>query len=351
MKPPHPAPGLLGTVLVLLAAVSATACHGVTDQPPPPAATPTAAATNTAATAQTTPTAPGPSGAASLQGRSAPLSLPSARYRTTGAAIGNDLYLLGGLDAAGHPSADVERIQPSASKVTLAGHLSTPTAGGAAVAYGSRILVFGGTASGALNLVQLFDPATGTTTQAGLLPRARSDAAATQVGNEIIVLGGFDGTAAVPDILATADGTSFHAVGKLTTPVRAPAVAVVGTTVYVFGGVVTGGDYGGTFSSAVQSYNITTGLSKVAGTLPTPLAHARATVLGDQVYVLGGWTPAGPSAAIQRFDTRTGALTPAGKLPGPVGDAAAATIGGTTYLAGGIAARPLTDITAVSPSR
>ena len=156
-------------------------------------------------------------------------------------------------------------------------------------------------------------------------------------------------------ILATADGSSFHAVGKLTTPVRAPAVAVVGTTVYVFGGVVSGPDYTGTFTVSVQSYNISTGLSKVAGTLPAPLAHARAVAFGDQVYVVGGSTPKGPTAAIQRFDPRTGGLSPAGNLPGPVADPAAATIGGTSYLAGGIAAGPpagpLAQIVTVSPTR
>jgi hypothetical protein len=73
--------------------------------------------------------------------------------------------------------------------------------------------------------------------------------------------------------------------------------------------------------------------------------------LGDQVYVVGGSTPGGPTATIQRFDPRSGVLTPAGKLPGPVADAAAATIGTTSYLAGGIAAKPLTELVAVSPGR
>ena len=289
---------------------------------------------------------------ASLQGRAAPLSLPAARSAAGGAAIGRDLYVLGGLDGSGAPSSDVERVEPASSKVTLAGHLSTPTSGGAAVASGGKILLFGGMAgsgSAPLGLVQAFDPATGTTAQTGTLLPHRTEAAATQVGNEIIVLGGFDGAEAVPGVLATADGSSFHAVGRLRTPVWAPAVAVVGTTVYVFGGVVSGSDYIGTFTASVQSYNISTGLSKVVGTLPAPLAHARAVAVGDQVFVLGGWTRSGPSAAIQRFDPRTGRLTPAGNLPGPVADPAAATTGNTTYLAGGIAARPLAEIVTVSP--
>ncbi|HEY2667319.1 MAG TPA: kelch repeat-containing protein [Actinomycetota bacterium] len=337
--------------LVAIAAVltvGLAACSGKPDHPAG-SSTPTVPASGTATTG---PATLSPTAVASLQGRAASLSLPVARYAAAGATIGRDLYVLGGLDATGLPSSDVERVDPATSKVTLAGHLSTPTDGASAVASGGKILVFGGAArsGGApLGLVQVFDPATGTTAQAGTLAPPRTEAAATQVGNEIIVVGGFDGALPVPGILATADGSSFHAVGRLKTPVWAPAVAVVGTTVYVFGGVVSGSDYIGTFSASVQSYNISTGLSKVVGTLPDRLAHARAVTVGDQVFVLGGWTPSGPSAAIQRFDPRTGALTPAGNLPGPVADPAAGTIGTTTYLAGGIAAQPLAGIATVSP--
>ena len=116
---------------------------------------------------------------ASLQGRAAPLSLPAPRSAAAGAAIGRDLYVLGGLDASGAPSSDVVRVDPAFSKVTLAGHLSTPTAGGAAVASGGKILLFGGAAgpgSAPLSLVQVFDPATGGTGQAGALPHPRTEA-------------------------------------------------------------------------------------------------------------------------------------------------------------------------------
>jgi N-acetylneuraminic acid mutarotase len=265
-------------------------------------------------------------------------------------AIGDDLFVLGGLDAVRAASADVYRVQPSASKVALAGQLAVPVAGAGAVALGAKVLVLGGSRSGGapLDTVQVFDPATGASTRVGTLPGPRTDLAAIPIGKEILVLGGSDGTTAVPDILATGNGTSFHVVGRLATAVRAPAVAVVGTTVFVFGGIVAGPDYTGTFSTAVQSYDAGTGLARVVGTLATPLAHARAAVLGDQLYLVGGWTPSGPSSALQRFDLQTGTLTPSGRLPGPVADAAAATIAATWYLAGGIAANPLTDIETVT---
>src|SRR5207302_4316544 len=162
--------------------------------PGPP--TPTVPASGTATTG---PATPSPTAVASLQGRAASLSLPVARYAAAGAAIGRDLYVLGGLDAAGAPSGDVYRVEPATSKVTLAGHLSTPTSGGAAVASSGKILLFGGAAgsgSAPLGLVQVFDPATGGTAQAGPLPHPRTDAVDTQAAYEILVLGGFDATSA-----------------------------------------------------------------------------------------------------------------------------------------------------------
>lgn len=337
---------------LLASVVMATACHHKPDfisggPRPPPTATVTSAATPAPTQTATSPTplavATGaPTAAISV------IKLPAPRYRTMGAAVGTDVFVLGGLDAAGVSSSDVYRITPATGRVALAGHLATPTHGGAAVALGNRILVFGGAGTAPQDLVQSFDPATGATTVVGHLPGARADLVATAVGNEILVLAGFDGSQLLTDILATADGTSFHKVGALRSAERYPAVAVVGTTVFLFGGLVSGAEYSGTFSTMVQSYNISTGISKIAGTLSTPLSHARSAVLAEQVFVIGGWIPTGPSSAIQRFDPQNGSLTPAGRLPGPVADEAAATVGNTAWLAGGIAASALTDVETVT---
>src|ERR1700716_3130824 len=163
--------------LAAVAAALTVSLVGCSGKPDHPAISPTGAASlTTAGTATGAAPPPSPTAAASLGGRPPSLSLPAARYHTTGAAIGNDLYVLGGLDTAGAPSAEVYRVQPSASKVTLAGHLSTPMSGGAAVASGAMILVFGGGGGAPLNFVQLFDPATGTTTKAGTMPRPRTAA-------------------------------------------------------------------------------------------------------------------------------------------------------------------------------
>jgi hypothetical protein len=264
--------------------------------------------------------------------------------------MGDSLFLLGGLDPGGVSSSDVYRIQPSAGTVTASGHLATPTHGAAAVAFGKQVLVFGGADVSPDDLVQAFDPATGITSVVGHMPGPRADLVGAAVGNEVVLLAGFNGSAFLSDVWGTPDGTSFSVIGRIARVERYPAIAVAGTKIYLFGGLVADGEYSGTFSTTVQSFDVATGEARVVGQLPTPLAHARAAVLDGQVLVFGGWTPAGPTSAILRFDPATGTLSPAGMLPGPVADEAIGTVGNAVYLASGLASstgeglRPLVQI-------
>jgi hypothetical protein len=267
-----------------------------------------------------------------------------------GAAIGDEMYLLGGLDASGVSSADIYRISPLSGRVAIVGQLAVPTHGAAAVLLGGRILVFGGADFAPDDLVQAFDPATGATTVIGHMPSDRADFVAALVGGSAILLAGFSGLSFVSDVWATRDGRSFSVLGKLAEDVRYPAVAAVGTTIYLFGGLVAGGEYDGTYSTTVQSFDVATGRSAVVGHLPIPLGHARAAVLNGELLVFGGWTPSGASSVIWRFDPVTGAVTRVGTLPEAVADEATAAIGNRVYFASGLgsAQQPLLRVGSLS---
>jgi hypothetical protein len=150
-----------------------------------------------------------------------------------------------------------------------------------------QVLVFGGADVVPDNLVQAFDPATATTTVIGHMPGPRADLVAAAVGNEVMLLAGFNGSAFVGDVWTTSDGTSFSVAGRIAAVERHPAIAAVGTKIYLFGGLVVGGEYNGTFSTTVQSFDVATGQAHVVGRLPVPLAHARAAVLDGPVLVFG----------------------------------------------------------------
>ena len=275
------------------------------------------------------------------------LRLPAPVYRTTAVAAGGRIYVLGGHDSAGGTTDAVYVFDPASGSSRRAGTLALPTHGAAAVNLDGRILVFGGASSAVHDVVQQFSPRSGSARVIGHMPGVRADVTAVVVGRRAILVGGFDGVGPQRDVWASADGRAFHVVAHLSQPVRYPAVAAVGSAVYVFGGLVSGGEYSGTFSNAIQRIDLPTGTASVVGHLPTPVAHAMAATVDGRIYLLGGSAPGGPSAAIRRFDPATDKLTLAGHLGRPLTDAAVATIGRTVYLLGGISTRPLVSVVAV----
>jgi hypothetical protein len=270
--------------------------------------------------------------------------LPVARYRTMAVANGRYIFLLGGIDAGGSTVDSVYRLDPAGGATKLVGTLAAPTHGGAALLLGQRAFVFGGAGPPVYDLVQEFDPANGGTRVVGHLPAQRADLAAAAVAKEVVVAAGFDGTGPLDTVFATTDERHFRLVTRLPQAVRYPAVAAVGNSVYLFGGLEFGGEYTGTFSRAIQRVDLASGRATIVGRLPTPYAHAMATVRDGQVFVLGGSTPAGASNAILRFDPATGGVSRVGALPEHVADGGIATIGDTTYVVGGISGGPLMTV-------
>jgi N-acetylneuraminic acid mutarotase len=154
-----------------------------------------------------------------------------------------------------------------------------------------------------------------------------------------------------PDILRTTDGVTFTRVGTLPVPVRYPAVAVVGTAVYLFGGVSNSAR--GIDTPAVQRFDTERGVVDTVAQLPTSLSHASAVVLRGRVFLLGGYVDNSTlSNQIVRFDPATGSSTAVGTLPAPVSDAAAVVVGGRGYLVGGEGAdrTPRATVTVLTPT-
>jgi Kelch motif len=269
-----------------------------------------------------------------------------ARYRTMAVANARYVFLLGGIDAGGSTVDTVYRLDPATGTTKLVGALQAPTHGGAALLLRQRAVVFGGAGPPVYDFVQEFEPASARARVVGRLPAPRADLAAAGVGPKVVVAAGFDGTGPLDTVLATTDERHFHLLARLPRAVRYPAVAVVGTSVYLFGGLEFGGEYTGTFSRAIQRVDLSSGRASVVGRLPTSYAHAMATVRDGQVFVLGGSTSTGASSAILRFDPKSGVVSRAGTLPERVADRGIATIGDTTYVIGGISGGgvPLTTV-------
>jgi len=168
--------------------------------------------------------------------------LPAPVFRTMAATAGGAVFVLGGVNAAGVTISDVVRITPTTHAVTRVGALAEPTHGAAAVTAGGRILVFGGAATTVHNAVQSLDPATGITKVIGLLPGPQADLAAATAAGRPVLLGGFDGSGPLSSVLIASGTTSFRTLTRLPQAVRYPAVAVSGGDIYLFGGLLSGGE-------------------------------------------------------------------------------------------------------------
>ena len=274
---------------------------------------------------------------------------PAAVYRTVAVASAHKIYVLGGHDSAGGSNTVVYSLDPGTGRVGIAGSLALPTHGAAAALVNGRILVFGGASTSVHDVVQQFFPTTGRSRVIATMPTVRADLTATVAAGRVVLVGGFDGIGPQTPVWATRDGRHFTVVAHLAQAVRYPAVAALGSNVYAFGGLISGGEYTGTFTTDIQRIDLRTGSARIVGHLPTPLAHAMAATVNGHIYLLGGSTPHGPSATIRRLDPSSGRTSSAGRLPHPLTDAAVATVGSTIYLLGGISHNPLATILAVHP--
>jgi N-acetylneuraminic acid mutarotase len=165
----------------------------------------------------------------------------------------------------------------------------------------------------------------------GSLPTTRSDLGVVDWRQHAYVIGGYDGASVPTAILRLSRGTAPHSIGSLRHGVRYAAMARVRSHVYVFGGEVDGHEL-----NTVQQVDLTTGRTRPAGRLPTPLGHAVAVTLGDRVLLMGGrTTPSRQTDAMWWFRPATRRFRRAGRLPYPLSDTAVATNGQDIWLLGG----------------
>jgi hypothetical protein len=164
-----------------------------------------------------------------------------------------------------------------------------------------------------------------TVTRIGSLPQAFSKAAAVALPDgRLMVLGGYMGSASLDTILLGAPGR-LRVVGHLPQPTHDAAAALVGGSVYLFGG-------GETVSIPnVVRVDPRTGSTSDAPELGEPLSDLGAVAIGGRAYLVGGYTGTQYATAILRYRGQTVARLPTGTRYAGV-----AALGRTIYAAGGL---------------
>jgi hypothetical protein len=255
------------------------------------------------------------------------------------------LVILGGLASSGSTDG-VDVLDTRTGRLSASGTLVHPSHDAAGVALGPRILVIGGGTTAPAASTQI--ESHGRTVPGGTLAQARADAGAVTIGRTAYVVGGYGGPGMDREVLATTDGRSFRPVTALPVPVRYPAVAARGSSIYVFGGL-------GANSrpvDTVQRVDPGTSTATVVGHLPRPLSAVAAGTLDGTIYLAGGRTLRGPTSAVYAFAPQGAKFLRAGSLRVPVANAGAAVTGGRLWIVGGETRGGKTgDVQVVVPNR
>jgi len=289
-----------------------------------------------------------------------PWRLQAPVSRETLEPAGGELLVVGGLTASGSSSNGLFVLDPTDGALALRGVLADPVHDAGSAVLDGRLVVFGGGSPDTVATVQAIAlpgaPGTGPAgsisgTVIGQLPQPRSDLSVatltTRIGGHpsttAYVVGGYDGATYLPEVLATADGTTYQQVAALPVPVRYAAVAAAGGKIFAFGGETPTGA-----TDDIQMIDPEGHRATIVGHLPVPLYGASAVSPGGRILVIGGFSPGGSlavggspvtHASVLTFDPATAATTTVAALPGPEAFAAAAVTGsgvtGTVYVVGG----------------
>jgi outer membrane protein assembly factor BamB len=257
------------------------------------------------------------------------LSTPLSREVVVPGKGTHRLVVLGGLDSSASSTSSVEVLDTRSGRLSPDGQLRQPTHDAAVADLGRRVFVIGGGSATVYRSIQA--ERGGTTVAAGTLPGARADAGAVTIGHTAYLVGGYDGSAMDAEVVATTDGRSYRPVAALRVPVRYPALAAVGSKIYVFGGLGANGHP----TRAVQLVDPRARTARIVGQLPVALSGAAAGVLGGTVYLAGGRTPRGAAEAIYAFQPQGASFLRAGSLRVPTANAGATVSDGRLWIVGG----------------
>ena len=261
--------------------------------------------------------------------------LPNARFDTSAAAVGTDIYICGGHNQWGEIKQILKFDTTTKIITTPIGTLSSGVSGTSAAAVGNNIYIFGGNdGSNFFDLIQKFDTTTKTTTTLNAtLPLPTSHTSAAAVGNNIYIFGGYTADGKLNTILKfdTTTETITTLSETLFSFVSGTSAAAVGNNIYIFGG------YGTTCSNVIQKFDTTTETrTKLSTTLPLIASNTSAAAVGNNIYIFGGYTGAGLLNTILKFDTTTETITTLSTtLPSEVSGTSAAAVGNNIYIFGG----------------
>lgn len=225
--------------------------------------------------------------------------LPQAVHHPAVVSDGTKLYAIGGLTGlASRPIDDVYAFDPAKNAWEALGRLNDfRGAAGAAVLDGTPYVMGGVTPAGTDGSLERYDAARGTWTGLAALPTPRTHLSSVAADRRLYALGGRAGSASKSLDAAEAYDPAketWTALAPMPSARSAASAASVGGTLYAIGGVAKDG-----LVPSVDAYGIASGTWTATSTppLPHPRHGLAAVAWKDRIYVLGGGLRAGFSVS------------------------------------------------------
>ncbi|MBF5044562.1 MULTISPECIES: kelch repeat-containing protein [Myxococcaceae] len=208
--------------------------------------------------------------------------------------LGDTLYLVGGFSGVSNlPTDRVYRYSLSQHTWSEAAPLPAPRGGHAAVVLDGKLHVLGGgNSQSTLALHSVYDPATNTWSERAPLPRSEGSPAALAVDGKLWAIGGRSGPSDFGEVYLYDPAQDRWSSGPPIPPRGTAGAVRYRGALYVIGGE---SQALGRSLDSVLRLDPTEGTWRDAPPLPTARNYARAVLLGDAIYVVGGSPLAGRS--------------------------------------------------------
>jgi N-acetylneuraminic acid mutarotase len=261
----------------------------------------------------------------------APMSV--ARYLHSCVLHDNKIYVTGGYNSSGYVSS-IEIYNPADNSWESGADMPVPRYGHASQSINNKIYLYGGVRSDNNHAaVDIYDPvtnswSTGSNMLGSILPGGVGNAA---LNDKYYVMGG---TRAAMNILDP-EYEAWRVISSLNTARQDHAAAIIGDTVYVFGG--TDGSSVVESMETLDASNVAAGWTALDDTIMfTPRSKFSTVVVDNSIFAIGGHDGAALLDIVEYYDTTAGTWTAGPSLPKAIAEHSSVLVGDMIYVFGGV---------------
>lgn len=196
--------------------------------------------------------------------------MPAPRFGLTSVVVDSAIWLIGGSEQNSSSSQRVDIYYPASNRWEQGPSLATGRSSAMAALIQGTVYVFGGFYFGPVSGYEKYDPGAGAWQMAGSMPSPMAASGYAGDGSTMWLAGGM-GSGGMTDQVLRFDGQSWTPTATLTRAKSECAAVVFDGRLYVFGGQA-GHMMGGTVDNSVEIFELTTAVEKRDDSMPQQFA-------------------------------------------------------------------------------